>query len=173
MHMKKSPLTFFTYFLWATCMMFASCQPRMIRIEDVEASQADTSSEKLSYVNLTKYPSLLIGRLHVNDAHFSVHLTQKGINSGPPALHTRRDASRIHTSVIMDRDTPYIVDRVGGVSRYNHGDKEWCIMVLWKNDDVVIIWNRLNAGDSVNFKHDTAPYVYKVVRFIPTIEDPN
>lgn len=162
----------FTPLLWVFYMIFTlvSCKSSdVFYVEGIEAYKAENSSEKLPYIKLTKHPRLHIAEIHSLGIHFSVALAIKGIDGEPKlVLYTQNRMPRTpgaDASKLLHPEVPFVVNNKGHISKYNRDDKEWCVMVLSTNDEVVIIWNRQDAGDSAFFKHKSAPYVYRKVKF--------
>ena len=170
----------FTPLLWIFYMIFilVSCKKTdVFYIEDIEAYKAEKSSEQIPSPKLTKYPILHIAEMHSLGCHFRVALAKRWIDGEHKlVLYTRNRMSRTlgaNESKILYPKMPYIVNNKGHISIYNRDDKEWCIMVLSTNDEVVIIWNRHNAGESTHFKHKSSPYVYKKFKFTSSIKELN
>lgn len=168
-------LMLFTRVLWVACMvlLLASCQSSdIVCIEDIEAHKADQSSEKMPHIKLAKHPTLHIAERRSPDSHFRVSL-KNGLD-GRPLLVIHPLGPRTlgaNESTPLQTGQPYVVSHKGHISPYHRNDKGWCIMVLWANDEGIIIWNRLGTGDHAHFRHESAPYVYKKVRFSPCIKE--
>jgi len=155
-------------FILISAFLLASCGS--IEISGIKAHQSDFSSAELRPYPLTKHPIMEIGRTGKKNNNFSIVL---GMNSeGKLYLNTYNTGYSVCHSKRFIRNKTFIVDLRGEIQPYD-GKAQWCLLALWSNDIIYLVWNKEIAGENIHFKSKRHHYVYKKIKSDRSLKEVN
>lgn len=171
-HISYTHIIHLKIILCSLLLFMISCCGRMHEMDGIKIYAADSSSWSLRPpIYLAKHQGeyITIGTIRKQNSDFLIGITIRELNA--VSLNTRsiaeREAARCfhEDRKSLSRDTAYIVGEDGKISIYDKKEKKkWYLLAIWKDDTIILVWNRETGGENHRFRSKSHIYVYKKIR---------
>lgn len=151
----------------ALSVLFAltNCQ-RSFVVADVSAYPAAADSAEVWRSHPCLFPSVILGTVTLQDASsLELDLVKKGNALVVQMVLSATGLPKQHYTQRISKDVLYAVSGFGEVAEYSRRPKnDWLLLILWKNDTVVVVWNQQTAGKNPAFRHPNQDFIYRKIR---------